>query len=83
MMGPAEDQNRHRQGQWALRLVEPRRATQHADFGAAWMPRDDMDSEELRRRIGASPPANSVREALAHGAKGGGVWYRYSRTARV
>jgi len=42
-------------------------------FGAAWVPLDDVDAEELWRRIVASPMPNSVADALAHVAKAWGI----------
>lgn len=42
-------------------------------FGAGWMPLDDVDAEELWRRIVAAPTPKSAAEALAHVAKAWGI----------
>jgi len=42
-------------------------------FGAAWVPLDDVDAEELWRRIVAAPTPKSVADALAHVAKAWGI----------
>lgn len=42
-------------------------------FGAAWMPLDDVDAEELWRRIVAPPMPKIAAEALAHVAKAWGI----------
>lgn len=42
-------------------------------FGAAWMPLDDVDAEELWRRIVAAPTPKSAADALAHVARAWGI----------
>jgi hypothetical protein len=42
-------------------------------FGAAWVPLDDVDAEELWRRVVAAPLPNSAADALAQVAQAWGI----------